>query len=56
MAALATDLNLISACFLTGDTAVFALCGAGARDMRAFFLIRFIHPIPHFDENIGATH
>lgn len=56
MAALAANLNLILACVLTGDTAVFTLGSAGARDVRTFFLICFFHQVPHFDENIGATH
>ena len=56
MTALAGNLNLTAACFLTRGAAVFTLGSAGARHVRAFFVIRFFHQIPHSDANIGATH
>lgn len=47
MTALAGNFNLTAARFLTGGTAVLTLAGAGARDMRAFFVIHIFHGIPH---------
>jgi hypothetical protein len=56
MTALAGNLNLVASGFLTGGAAVFALASAGARLVRAFFVVCFFHQIPHSDANIGATH
>ena len=56
MTALAGNLNFIAACFLAGSTAVFTLDSAGARHVRAFFVVCFFHQVPHFDADIVATH
>jgi hypothetical protein len=56
MTALAGTLNFIAACFLAGGTAVFTLASAGARHVRAFFVVCFFHQVPHFDADIVATH
>ena len=42
MTALAGNLNLIAAGFLTGGAAVFTLGSAGARDVGAFLVVCFL--------------
>jgi len=46
MTALTGDFGLIAACFFAGLTTVFVLGCAGARNVRALLLVRFLHWSP----------